>query len=110
VLQNLIKFDHVGDELSYGEPQAFWWGGPVGDPAHMLIQHVRPSTLSLTHASSSLKSRRRIGLDDTYLRRSKPKAVVVANQSNLEEKRQGPDEHSDSHDGHPWFTTLLHIN
>jgi hypothetical protein len=40
VIQNLIKFELVVVELLYCEPHAFGWGGPVGDPAHMLIQHV----------------------------------------------------------------------
>jgi hypothetical protein len=38
--QNLIKFDHVGEELSYGEPRAFGWGGPASDLARIVIQHV----------------------------------------------------------------------
>jgi hypothetical protein len=36
----------VGEELSYGEPHAFWWGGPHADLGHMLIQHVIISNLT----------------------------------------------------------------
>jgi hypothetical protein len=41
----------MGEELSYREPYAFWWGGPHADLGHILIQHVTWGSLHVLPSS-----------------------------------------------------------
>ena len=60
MISNLIKFDHVGGELSYGEPRAFWWGGPLTDLARLLIRHVKSSNLTKAEEQTLVKYIRKL--------------------------------------------------